>query len=144
MEKVITPAEASTLLEKEPTAVYLDVRTEEEFAQGHPRNAINIPLLHRSPAGMEPNPDFLTVAKQFLSLDRTILCGCQMGGRSSRAASALSAAGFKDVRNVLGGWGGGPGINGEHVSGWREQGLPVDEQNEPAHSYQGIREKVGL
>ena len=42
---------------------YVDVRSVTEFAQGHPANAVNAPLLHRdvSTGRMTPNRDFVAV-----------------------------------------------------------------------------------
>lgn len=37
---------------------YLDVRTPEEFAAGHPPGAINIPFMFSAGGGMSPNPNF--------------------------------------------------------------------------------------
>ena len=39
------PAEAYETLKQNPDALYLDVRTEAEFAAGHPSGAINIPVM---------------------------------------------------------------------------------------------------
>ena len=41
--KQITPAEAKDLMDSKENYVILDVRTMEEFAEGHISNAINIP-----------------------------------------------------------------------------------------------------
>ena len=39
-----TPQEAFETLRQRPDAVYLDVRTEDEFAAGHPAGARNAPV----------------------------------------------------------------------------------------------------
>src|SRR5712691_10570619 len=40
----VTPREAYELLEQNPTAIYLDVRTEAEFEAGHPAGARKVPV----------------------------------------------------------------------------------------------------
>ena len=53
---------------------YLDVRTEGEFAAGHPPGAVNIPAFNAGPMGMQPNPDFMAeVEKVFTDKDADIL-----------------------------------------------------------------------
>ena len=34
-----------------------DLRSEPEFEKGHPAGALNVPISHRGPAGLVPNPD---------------------------------------------------------------------------------------
>ncbi|MBI2981414.1 MAG: rhodanese-like domain-containing protein, partial [Deltaproteobacteria bacterium] len=41
-----TPDKAKEILDKDSNAVYLDVRSVPEFAEGHAKGAINIPLIH--------------------------------------------------------------------------------------------------
>ena len=54
-----TPQAAHAALMDDREAVYLDVRTEEEFAAGHPAGAINVPVAFPNPSGgMLLNPDF--------------------------------------------------------------------------------------
>jgi rhodanese-related sulfurtransferase len=105
-------------------AKYLDVRSVPEFEQGHPEGAFNVPLLHADPETrqMRPNPDFVAVVRANFPPDTPIVIGCQMGGRSAKAAEILSSAGYHDVANVLGGYGGAPQFG---HSGWVQAGLPV-------------------
>src|SRR5690348_4439509 len=77
--------------------VYVDVRTEQEFADGHPEGAVNVPISRMGGGGMTPNPDFISVMEKAFAKDAKIIVGCKMGGRSAKAAKALSAAGFTDV-----------------------------------------------
>jgi len=101
--------------------VFLDVRTPEEYAAGHPEGAVNVPWALADPAsGMTPNPDFLPTVRKHFGTDRTIYVSCQMGGRSMKACDELQAAGFEDVVNVDGGFGGRP-----ELPGWAQRGLPV-------------------
>jgi rhodanese-related sulfurtransferase len=66
------------------------------------------------------------------------------GGRSQRACEILEGAGFSDLTNVRGGFGGARDQSGQVVvPGWRDAGLPVS--NEVGeNSYQSLRRKAGL
>ncbi|MCH2580316.1 MAG: hypothetical protein MK133_03850 [Planctomycetes bacterium] len=58
--KRIDPEEARELLDSGESYTYLDVRSEEEFAQGHVPGAVNSPVAIRTPMGpgLVPNPQF--------------------------------------------------------------------------------------
>src|SRR5260370_29975101 len=59
------PPEAYETLKQNPDALYLDVRTEGEFAAGHPAGAINIPVMvAKGPGQMQLNLEFDEVAEQ--------------------------------------------------------------------------------
>ena len=68
-------------------AVILDVRSAEEFGDGHVHGAINIPF---------------TKKNEFLSLDKkkSYYLYCHTGGRSSLVAHFMSKAGFPKVINL--------------------------------------------
>jgi rhodanese-related sulfurtransferase len=124
-----TPPEAYETLTKNPDAVYLDVRTEAEFEAGHPANARNIPVIFMDAATREPraNPEFVAAVERLLPRTTTLLVGCQAGGRSQHACELLAAAGWRDVTNVRGGFGGARDQTGRVVvPGWRDAGLPVE------------------
>ena len=57
---------------------------------------------------MRPNPQFLDAIRANFPVDARLVIGCQMGGRSQTAAEILANAGYHDVANVLGGYGGAP------------------------------------
>ena len=122
-------------------AVYLDVRSIPEFVQGHPAGAFNIPLLHVDPqtGQMRPNPEFLAVVKANFPEDAPMVIGCQVGGRSQQACEILSSAGFQDVANVLGGWGGAPQMG---HAGWVQSGLPVEQTADQARTYEALHQKA--
>ena len=122
-------------------ATYVDVRSVPEFQQGHPEGAFNIPLLHLDPQTrqMRPNPEFVSVVKGNFPLDATLVIGCQMGGRSQQACEVLSNAGFQDVANVLGGYGGAPQMG--HL-GWTQAGLPVETAADEAREYEALQKKA--
>ncbi|HVA40582.1 MAG TPA: rhodanese-like domain-containing protein, partial [Candidatus Binataceae bacterium] len=53
------PPQAHEILKSNSDAIYLDVRTESEFAQGHPAGAINVPVVFiKGPGQMELNGEF--------------------------------------------------------------------------------------
>eukprot|EP00775_Hariotina_reticulata_P008292 gene8292-8478_t len=60
--KRVDPAAAAELLKS--GYKYLDVRTHEEFAAGHPEGAVNVPLLFRTDAGLAENTEFLPQVKE--------------------------------------------------------------------------------
>ena len=142
----ITPREAHAALTAEAESVYLDVRTEEEFAAGHPAGAINVPVAFPNPAGgMLPNPDFLKLVQSLLPLDKRIFCGCQSGGRSQKAAEMLVETGYTNVANVRGGFGGARDPSGQLlVPGWIDNDLPICTEIDDAHSYAGLKQSADL
>lgn len=81
----------------------LDVRSEEEWKQGHVPGASHIPLGHLRDHFDE------------LSRHSRIVVHCQSGGRSAIAASLLQAAAFTDVIDFRGGF-----------SAWEEANLPIE------------------
>jgi rhodanese-related sulfurtransferase len=122
----ISPREASEKLAQGWT--YVDVRTTQEFEAGHPAGAVNVPILHAAPGGMTPNPDFLRVMSAVFAKDAKIIVGCKAGGRSMRAAQALSEAGFVNVLDQRAGWDGARNAFGQMTEpGWSRTGLPVDQ-----------------
>lgn len=140
----VTPIEAKEVLEDGPDAVYLDVRTVEEFAAGHPEGALNVPILFFGERGSTSNPEFLAVVEKTIPKERTILCGCKSGGRSAMAAKALKAAGYEMVINVTGGFSGAKDPGGSTVvAGWAESGLPVGTGEPAGANYRELKERAG-
>jgi hydroxyacylglutathione hydrolase len=74
--------------------VLVDVRKETEYADGHVKQAVNIPLDKLiDPASMADFDD-----------NHNIYIQCQSGFRSVVAASLIKREGIHNVRNVVGGW----------------------------------------
>ena len=142
--KEITPPQVHEVLSADPNAVYIDVRTEREFANGHPQGAVNIPVAFPDPArGMVMNPDFVKVVEGHFPKEKKIIVGCQAGPRSNAAAGLLQQAGYQDVANMVGGFGGMRGPSGNVVApGWAASGLPVSQENGEGVSYQSLAGKV--
>jgi rhodanese-related sulfurtransferase len=145
--KQITPPEAQQILQKDATVIYLDVRTASEFTAGHPQRGINIPVIFFDPATRQPNPnpDFLAVVEATIPKGATVIVGCQAGMRSQRAADIMTQAGYTNVTNMQGGFGGARDQAGRViVPGWQESGLPVSTENGEGVSYASLAAKAGL
>jgi len=142
--KEITPEEAREVLKADASAVYIDVRTEREFANGHPVGAVNIPVAFPDPArGMMANPDFVKVVEANFPRDKRIIIGCQAGPRSTAASRMLEQAGYQDLANMLGGFGGMRDAMGTVVApGWAASGLPVSSENGGGVGYESMKLKI--
>lgn len=139
-----TPDEAYKLLQA--GYVYIDVRTEPEFADGHPVTAVNVPIGFPDPATqqMRMNPQFLEVVTAHFGRDAKIVVGCRSGARSQRAAELLSEAGFVNVVNMQGGFTGLYDQTGHAiVLGWSKRNLPVCESCAPEHAYSHLSVATG-
>ncbi len=79
----------------DPNLVVVDVRRETEFADGHLKDALNIPLNDMN--------DPATMAN--LEEHQNIYVHCAGGYRSVIASSLLKRQGIHNIRNVAGGWG---------------------------------------
>ena len=88
----ISPEEAKTLMDTETDYVILDVRTAEEYAEGHIPNAVNLDHedVHSKAEAMLPDKDAL------------ILVYCRSGRRSKIAAEALVDLGYTNVKEFGG------------------------------------------
>lgn len=74
--------------------ILLDVRTPEEFSQGHIEHAINIDV----------NNENFDSEIQKLDKTKTYFVYCQAGTRSSKASSRLLRNGFKNIVNLKDGY----------------------------------------
>lgn len=83
----ISMEEAAALMESEEDAVLLDVRTVEEFNDGHIPGAICIPNETIGSAEIPELPE----------KDRRILVYCRSGNRSKQAAQKLADLGYTNV-----------------------------------------------
>jgi len=137
--KRVSPEEANQLLAD--GYQYVDVRTEAEWAAGHPKGALNIPFLLAGAAGMTPNPSFVADVEKVFAKDARIVVGCKAGGRSLKAGNALLAAGFKDVVDQRAGFDGARDSFGKVTdAGWAEKGLPVEKETAGA-SYAELKSR---
>jgi rhodanese-related sulfurtransferase len=134
--KEINPPEAWNILENDPAAILIDVRTSMEFEYvGHPLNAVNIPWMEAP--DWQVDPGFVNKVRELLShrsVDRAVekvpvLAICRSGKRSEAAAKALCAEGFKTVFNVTEGFEGDRDgqKHRNHINGWRFHNLPWEQ-----------------
>jgi len=122
---------------------YVDVRTVEEFAAGHPPGAVNVPIALAAPGGMAPNPDFGRVMAAAFPKDARIVVGCKTGGRSLRAATELVGAGFTSVVDMRPGWEGARNPFGQVTEpGWSKQDQPVEQGQPAGRSWDDMRKKA--
>ncbi len=133
----VTPQEAKQLLDRDGV-IYLDVRTVPEFVSGHPTGAVNIPVAELNPqtGRMELNPKFLSVAKANIPTDAGLVVGCRTGGRSTTACELLAQAGYKNLRNLDGGFSGVTDPTGQVLKeGWSTLGYPIERGDGGPKSY---------
>ncbi len=76
------------------TAILVDVRTPEEFAEGHLKDAVNINFKKRT------FPDYINA----ISKDKPIAIYCRSGNRSGKAALIMQSLGFKNIYDLDGGF----------------------------------------
>lgn len=125
----VSPSEAFELLQLEPKARLVDVRTRAEL------DWVGRPLVGdgqyvhvewtRYPGGV-PNPEFLAQLQQAASTDTPVVFLCRSAARSKLAAVAAAQAGFTKAFDLLEGFEGDKDGNGHRktVSGWCFRGLP--------------------
>ena len=94
---------------KSDSVQLVDVRTPQEYTEGHIDGASNINV---------QSDDFKELAQRELSKDSTVLVYCRSGRRSLDAAEMLTVPGYKVV-NLKGG-----------IIEWKEVGLPVVSEQE--------------
>lgn len=136
--QTITCKETWKLMQENPSAVLIDVRSNMEFLFiGHPVGSVHLAWIDEPE--WEPNPNFarevreLMLGKVICDHDSgecpPILLICRSGRRSLVAGEVLIEAGFRNVYNVKEGF---EGPRDEHhhrstISGWRFEGLPWEQ-----------------
>lgn len=101
---VLEPQAFIEAVEADTSAVILDVRRPEEYADGHLDKAVNIDWL---------NQNAFSAALPTLDKSRTYYVYCRSGRRSNAAATKMQEAGFK-VFDMAGGY-----------LRWTSEGRPV-------------------
>ena len=89
----ISPAQLRDKMKAAPETIIVDVREEDEWANGHMTDAQLWPL-SKLKAGQLPN----------LPKDAEIILHCQKGKRSLAAGEIMQAAGFQNVISLHGGY----------------------------------------
>lgn len=88
----ITPNQAYELMQSQNNCTVLDVRTPEEFSQGHIPDAILIPDYELAKRAEKELPD----------KNALILVYCRSGNRSRQAANTLLKLGYTNVKDFGG------------------------------------------
>jgi rhodanese-related sulfurtransferase len=91
---VLSPQEFRESMAGAENVQLVDVRTPEEFAEGHLEGALNINI---------GDTNFITEAEK-LNLDKPIYIYCRSGKRSAKAALVLKDVGFKEIYDMDGGY----------------------------------------
>jgi rhodanese-related sulfurtransferase len=125
----LTPKQCWDLLQSNPNAVLIDVRTSIEHSfVGHPPGAI--PIAWKEFPGMQLNPGFVDeVGQAAPDKSAPVLLLCRSGQRSLDAAKALELEGYQHLVNILEGFE-GPLNDQKHrgnLGGWRFYGLPWEQ-----------------
>ena len=133
----ISAKEAWQMMQDNPRAVLVDVRSDMEFLfVGHPSGAIHIPWIDYPEWKL--NPNFVTEVRKLVlggichdsaNQGAPVLLICRSGKRSLEAGIALIKEGFDDVYNIVEGF---EGELDEHhhrgtMGGWRFDGLPWEQ-----------------
>lgn len=135
--KQLTPKQAYTLLQANPRAMLVDVRSSMEYLfVGHPKGAIHIAWIDEP--DWDVNPDFVRQVRELMLggviCDSENGCApvvliCRSGKRSLAAGKLLVENGFRDIYNVLDGFEGE--LDEDHhrstLGGWRFEGLPWEQ-----------------
>jgi len=111
--ETVSPKEFETLIAQEDVQL-LDVRTPEEFAEGHISGAVNINV---------QGDDFMALAQKELKTDKRVAVYCRSGKRASKAAEMLAEAGYQ-VTNLAGG-----------ILAWKLMGKDVTTETEEVDEF---------
>lgn len=137
----VSPEEARKLID-EQGYIYVDVRSEPEYAAGHPAGSLNVPIMRAGARGMEPNLAFLDDMQALWPKDAKLVLGCRSGQRSMRAAEMLVAAGYTNLVDQRAGFEGSRNAFGAVTEpGWSQVGLPV-ETSTPGGAYEELQKKI--
>jgi rhodanese-related sulfurtransferase len=134
--QTLTPKAAKDLLDQNPRAMLIDVRSSmEHLFVGHPQGAIHVSWIDEP--DWKVNPHFAQEIRKLMLGGVTshddgvapVLLICRSGHRSLEAGACLLADGFTQVYNIEGGFE-GPLNEAHHrssVAGWRHEGLPWEQ-----------------
>ncbi len=125
----LTAQQSWALMQENPDAVLIDVRTKVEHGfVGRPLKAVHVPW--KEAPDWQLNPDFIQQVNQAVNdIANPVLLLCRSGTRSLAAAEVLQAAGFKHLVNILDGFEGD--LDGHkhrgNLGGWRYSQLPWEQ-----------------
>jgi rhodanese-related sulfurtransferase len=104
--KAVDPLQATQLSNRE-NAVFLDIRDDGEYSDGHIPEAIHIP--------MKQLPE--RIAQLNKHKDCPVIAYCRSGNRSNGAGRILKKHGFENVYNLNGG-----------IAAWQKASLPLSKK----------------
>ncbi len=128
----LTPQQTWEMLKNEQDAVFIDVRTDDEFAYvGEPElGDMNNPahkICWKIFPDMNRKPHFEDAVRDVVSKQETpILFFCRSGIRSAAAAATMTALGYQRCYNITEGFEGDKDSNDHRgsINGWKVRGLP--------------------
>ena len=121
----VTPGEAFAILQENPAAVLIDVRTQAELELvGRIPNALHIEWAFYP--GMVKNQDFAKQLTEKVDKNRTVIFLCRTGGRSHNAAVVAQQLGYSKAYNMLEGFEGEANEFKQRtmINGWKNANLP--------------------
>jgi len=137
------PEQVRELLASDEGWTFIDVRTVQEFEQGHVPDSHNLPVVFRGSFGMSPNPAFVEVVERCFAKNSKLILGCAAGGRSARACELLAQQGYGDLINMEGGFHGARSPYGELiVPGWQECGYDVATDAGAERTFAALQKKA--
>ena len=102
--ELISPQEAHRR-KREEGWKHLDVRTTAEFVEGHPPDAVCLPVMIKSKGKMVPNEEFLDRCREQFSAGDRVVVSCGTGKRSAIACNLFKSSGVSvTVADVEGGF----------------------------------------
>lgn len=99
----LSPQQATNQVNREE-GLFVDLRDEDEYRQGHIAGSVNIPFAKLSERMAELNK----------YKEKPVVLVCKLGNTTSAAGKTLLGAGFTRVSRLQGG-----------MQGWRNESLPV-------------------
>lgn len=125
----VTPQEAFTLLQHDPRAKLVDVRTNAErdwVGRVAVPESRHVAVQWATYPGGVPNPDFAAQLEQVARKDEVLLFLCRSGVRSRHGARVATELGYAESYDILEGFEGDRDAEGHRktVSGWCQAGLP--------------------
>ena len=133
----LTPQQALQMMEDDPRAVLVDIRSSMEFLfVGHPKGAVHVPWIDEPEWTV--NPEFVTDIRKLMlggsicTIDdgcAPVILICRSGKRSLEAGKALLEAGFTRVFHIDEGFEGELDENHQRstLGGWRFHNLPWEQ-----------------
>lgn len=121
----LTPHEAFDVLQDNPAAVLVDVRSQAELELvGRVPQTTHIEWAFYP--GMVPNPKFAEQLQSQVDKGLTVIFMCRTGGRSHNAAVIAQQLGYDNVYNMLEGFEGEANSLKQRtlINGWKHAGLP--------------------